>query len=207
MNSVDFLDESTADDEHRSRQAALAALLVLGAEHAHSARLNQRANTRFYLCRPELVPNPRFATPWQYLYESCNDRAYITTMGFDVQTFEWLLDEAGFAERWNSTPILRADTNPDGAPRLGARSLDAAGGLGLYLHWLCSTMRETSLQEIFALVPSTVSRYLAFAQQILLNVLRELLDARISWPEQIEEYERLSALVQVSDSSADSASS
>ena len=90
---------------------------------------------------------------------------------------------------------------------MGAQSLDAAGGLGLYLHWLCSTMRETSLQEIFALVPSTVSMYLAFAQQILLNVLRELPDARISWPEQIEEYERLSALVQVSDSSADSASS
>lgn len=194
-----LLDELDLDDEHRSHQATLTALLVFGAENARSNRLDLNTITRFYLCRSELMPNPRVGTPWQCLYESRADRAFITTMGFDVQTFEWLLNEAGFAEQWNSSPILRTDTNPMGTPRVGARSLDAAGGLGLYLHWLCSTMRETSLQQIFALVPATVSRYLAFSQRILLEVLREVRDAEICWPTRVEEYERLSALVQASD--------
>lgn len=192
VGHVNSLDE----DDSQYRLAALAALLVCGAEEARLRRIDRRSKTRFYLCRPELLPNPRLDTPWQQLYNSQNDRAYITTMGFDVATFQFILD-SGFAEQWDSTPILRSDTNSHGAPRTGGRSLDAAGGLGLYLHWICSTMRETSLQEIFALVPATVTRYLAFAQAILLEQLRKLRDAEIKWPEEIGEYERLSALVQV----------
>jgi len=44
--------------------------------------------TRNYLCRPQLQPDPRNNTPWQVLFNSRNDRAFITTMGFDVETFE-----------------------------------------------------------------------------------------------------------------------
>lgn len=77
-------------------------------------------------------------------------------MGIDVATFDYLL-EAGFAAIWDSTSIPRTDANPSGQPRTRGRSLDAIGGLGLYLHWLSSTMTETSLQEIFVLILSTVS--------------------------------------------------
>ncbi|KAI0344497.1 hypothetical protein BDW22DRAFT_1391232 [Trametopsis cervina] len=173
-----------------------AALVVLGAEDTRQQhRMETRRRTRQYLTRPELLPNPRVNTPWQQLYESRSDRAFITTMGVDVATFEYLL-EAGFADEWNFATIPRNDTNPAGNPRPGARSLDAAGGLGLYLHWISSTMPETSLQLIFALIPSTVSRYVTFAQRIILHVLHEIPEGTIQWPSDEQEFSDLAALVQ-----------
>jgi hypothetical protein len=63
---------------------------------ARQRRAEQRLERRLYLTRAQLLPNPRRDTPWQILYASKSDRAYITTMGFDVQTFEDIL-EAGFS--------------------------------------------------------------------------------------------------------------
>src|SRR4051812_37232520 len=97
------------------------------------------------------------ASGWQSIYQSREDRAYIHVLGIDVDTFDYLMD-LGFRNAWETRPIKRSDTNQAGASRIGARSLDAAGGLGIALHFLCSTMSEVSLQIIFALVPSTVSR-------------------------------------------------
>ena len=103
--------------------------------------------------------------------------------------------ESGFANLWYTLPIWRPDLNPTGAePKPRRRSLDAEGGLGLVLHWLSSTMRHVSLQQIFALTPSTVSRYLRFSRTILLMVLQRLRDARIAWP-QGEEFFELSSYV------------
>lgn len=50
-------------------------------------------------------------------------------------------------------------------------------------------MRHISLQQIFALTPSTVSHYLRFARMILLTVLQQLHDARIAWPRGEEIFE------------------
>jgi hypothetical protein len=75
-----------------------------------------------------------------------------------------------FAERWELSTIPRNDVAIIGEPRLGTRSLDAAGGLGLVLRYLGSAMLEISLQQIFALTLSTVSRYLDFAKKILLQL-------------------------------------
>ncbi len=161
----------------------------------HLLRAEGRRKHRQYLCRPELIPNPRIGTSWQCLYESQSDRAFVTTMGIDTTTFQALL-HAGFEDLWNSTPIPRTDTSANGNPRLAARSLDAAGGLGLYLHYLRSSMREVGLQLIFALIPSTVNRYLAFARQILLNTLRGYPASSITWfsPDALDE---MTNLVQV----------
>ena len=110
-----------------------------------------------------------------------NDHAFITTMGIDVATFSHLLDQ-GFAETWDSTPIPRNDVSLGAFPHIDWRSLDAAGALGLVLHYLASTMHKLSLQQIFGLIPTTVSRYLSFSLQILLTVLRKIPTARIEWP-------------------------
>ena len=67
-------------------------------------------------------------------------------------------------------------------PCIDRRSLDVAGALGLVLHYLASTMHEISLQQIFGLIPSTVTQYLLFLHQILLQVLCKILSARIEWP-------------------------
>lgn len=185
--------EQREHDAEYAKQAAVAFLLA-GIEHGRQERIRIRHAKRVYLTRFDLLRNPRFGTPWRRLYESQSDRAFITTMGFDTSTFNAILD-AGFAERWNNTPIGRADVNPKGAARLFARSLDAAGALGLILHYLNTTIHEVGLQEIFALVPATCSRYITSGLKMLLETFRSMPDARISWPRG-DEFSALNNLIQ-----------
>ncbi|KAJ7336786.1 hypothetical protein DFH08DRAFT_877471 [Mycena albidolilacea] len=89
-------------------------------------------------------------------------------------------------------PIPCADVRTTGKPCPGARSLNAAGALGLVLHYLNSTMCEISLQQIFALIPTTVSQYIAFGLNILLAVLCTMPDAKIKWPGTVDEFQSFS---------------
>jgi hypothetical protein len=111
-------------------------------------------------------------------------------MGFDVATFNKILD-AGFGVAWGTTPIPRADAPNMAAPRPRARSVDVSGALGLLLHYLNSTMRRISLQQIFTLIPSTVSRYITFGLNLLLYILQRMPEARIQWPDHYDEYNDL----------------
>lgn len=182
------------DFEYTLASALVVAIFTYG-HLARFLRTEGHRRHRLYLCRPELVPNPRIGSPWQLLYHSKSDRAFITTMGIDTRTFQVILN-VGFENLWNSTPIPRTDTNIHGEPRLRARSLDAAGGLGLYLHYLRSSMREVGLQLIFTLIPSTVNRYLAFARQILLSTLRGYSASRVTWLAD-DELNEMTNLIQV----------
>ncbi|KAG2359391.1 hypothetical protein BDR07DRAFT_1611380 [Suillus spraguei] len=92
------------DDE---RLMVLAAAIIAGSEVSQQERIDTRHPHRLYLCRPQLLPNPRINTPWKVLYDSQHDRAFITTMGVDVPTFSSLLT-AGFAQAWYETPIPQA---------------------------------------------------------------------------------------------------
>src|ERR1700722_5877773 len=107
---------------------------------------------------------------WQQLYASKNDHAYITTMGFNVATFNKIL-QARFVHQWETQPIPCNDINAAGCVHLRRCSLDAAGTLGLVLHYLTSTAHKTALQEIFALVPATTSCYITHSLKILLLTL------------------------------------
>ncbi|KAF5366418.1 hypothetical protein D9758_009737 [Tetrapyrgos nigripes] len=88
----------------------------------------------------------------------------------ELSSLQWLgcrhwfiLEGPGhFAERWDCTPIPRADVSSCGEPRLGG------GALGLTLHYLGSAILEVQLQQIFAIVPSVLARYLDFSLDILL---------------------------------------
>ena len=106
------------DDEDWLLPSALAIILVLGPHEAKENQIHIRNTSRRYLCRPQLLSNPRQSTPWIQLYQSMDDRAYITTMGFDVQAFHYLL-ENGFQEIWDTVPIPRRDVSNDGQPQLG----------------------------------------------------------------------------------------
>ena len=158
-----------------------AGLVCYGLEESHRLRVSRRSLRRLYLTRADLLPNPRTDTPWLALYHSQNDRAFITTMGFDVVTFHDILCH-GFERIWNETPIPRRDVLTSSVPRVIRRSLDACGALGLILHYLNSTMLEVSLSQIFAIVPTTVSHYIEFTLRILLFTLKRMKDARIQWP-------------------------
>ncbi len=81
---------------------------MYGLGEAERLCAERRRERRLYLVRDDLLENPREGTPWQALNSSKNDRAFITTMGFDVATFDLILS-SGFEERWNSMPIPRAD--------------------------------------------------------------------------------------------------
>jgi hypothetical protein len=185
--------EIDEEREFLDRAHLLTAVLIIGSNEDHAWLVENRRPRRQYLGRTNLLPNPRIGTPWTRLYENREDRAFITTMGLDTSTFHAIL-EAGFGRLWYTQPIPRPDMHTAVQPRAGRRSLDAAGGLGLVLHWLSSTMRQISLQQIFALVPSTVSRYLRFALSILLEVLRQMPHATITWP-QGDEFLELSGYV------------
>ncbi|OJT14842.1 hypothetical protein TRAPUB_8636 [Trametes pubescens] len=173
-------DSSGSDEELEHIGMLVASIAVVADEQTRLRRAENRLPTRRYLRRPQLLPNPRENTPWQVLYDSQDDRAFITTMGIDAGTFEYIL-ESGFRDKWETSAIPRPDADPDGLPRLGRRSLTAEGALGLVYHYLTSAIPDTALQQIFALVPSTVSRYRAFAMEILRDTLRTMPEAAIEW--------------------------
>jgi len=171
----------------------LAATVIHASNSDHRQSIQLRRTRRGYLNRSELLPNPLGDTPWTVLYRSHSDPAYLAAMGVDVAAFQAILD-AGFSHRWYSTPLRRSDAAPARNPRCVTRSLDAGGALGLLLHWLTSTMHQISLQQIFALIPSTTSRYIATALPLLVETLRSMSSARICWP-QGDEFHELSQLV------------
>ena len=177
-------DDDDADYEEDQRQQRTKQLLLAAYVEVlrrREERIQRRNTHRTYLTRPDLNPSPRIGTPWQHMHARGNDHAFITTMGVDVATFKHLLNQ-GFAEMWDSKPIPRNDVSPNGRTFINRRSLDAAGALGLVLHYLASTMHEQSLQQIFGLIPTTVTRYLSFSLQILSSTLRKIPAARIEWP-------------------------
>lgn len=145
------------------------------------SRISRRERRSGHLVHANLQPEPRIKSAWQSLLKSNDNRASITTMSLDIDTFDYLLS-AGFCDAWNMTAIPRSNVNTAGLSRLGRRSLDAEDALGLLLHHLCSTMNETALQLIFAIVPSVLSRYIDFGLDILLAVLKDIPEATISWP-------------------------
>ena len=105
------------------------ALFIVGTNEERATRADQRQH-RNCLRQAQLLLDPRH--PWQVLRENHDNSAYhIATMGFNVQTFEYIL-ESGFAERRNSQPVPRNDV-PALAPRLSRperRSLNATDALG-----------------------------------------------------------------------------
>ncbi|OAV92935.1 hypothetical protein PTTG_02708 [Puccinia triticina 1-1 BBBD Race 1] len=101
-------------------------------------------------------------------------------MGLDVSMFKELLER--FLARWNFSTIDRNDVNPTGEPQIGCRSLDAAGTLGLVLHWLCLTMSAYTLQQPFGITLAVCLRYLASGMQHLLAAPQDHPQARFLWP-------------------------
>ena len=73
--------------------------------------------------------------------------------------------------------------------------MDAAGALGLVLHYLNSAIHKVQLQEIFAIVPSVLTQYLHFSLNILLATLHKMKEARIALPKIQTEFEELSPLI------------
>ncbi|KAH7907609.1 hypothetical protein BJ138DRAFT_1159775, partial [Hygrophoropsis aurantiaca] len=63
-------EENRIEDELIENAKAAAAILLAGNQISQSLHVESRQPHRFYLCRPQLLPNPRVSTPWQVLYET-----------------------------------------------------------------------------------------------------------------------------------------
>jgi hypothetical protein len=90
-HQMDLADEEEEDEMDWELTATAVAAIVVGVLVACQQRAEQRLECRLYLMRAQLLPDPRRDRPWQVLYASKSDRAFITTMGFDTQTFEDIL--------------------------------------------------------------------------------------------------------------------
>ncbi|KAG2105112.1 uncharacterized protein F5147DRAFT_703204 [Suillus discolor] len=69
------------EDDDKEAALAIAATILVGVELARQDHIENRQPRRLYLCRPQLLPNPRKDTPWQVLFATQNNCAFITTMG------------------------------------------------------------------------------------------------------------------------------
>lgn len=106
MRMLEEQEEQWEEEDLVEQAAGLLGLMRIGAEEARKLHAEQRLAHRMYLTRPDLLPNPQVDTPWQVLYNRKNDRAFITTMGLNVASFELILSR-GFSDHWNHTPITR----------------------------------------------------------------------------------------------------
>ena len=81
-------------EQELEQSAALAAvaLMVIGAEESPRLHAECRQPSQLYLCRPQLLPNPCKETPWRVLYQSRSDHTFITTMGFYVDAFTYVVE-------------------------------------------------------------------------------------------------------------------
>ena len=81
------VEESSDDDSDSDEDYDLGTLAAGFLYLVHNGRVVQkretRALTRFYHTRASLPPNSRMGTPWQQLYASKIDRAFILTTGLD----------------------------------------------------------------------------------------------------------------------------
>ena len=87
-------DEEGNLEQELEQSAALVAiaLIVIGVEESCRLCTEHRQPSRLYVCWPQLLPKPCKDTPWQVLYQSLSDCAFITTMGFDVDAFTYVAE-------------------------------------------------------------------------------------------------------------------
>ena len=81
-------------EQELEQSAALAAvaLMIIGVEESPRLRAEHRQPSRLSVCWPQLLPNSCKDTPGQVLYQSHSDCAFITTMGFDVDAFTYVVE-------------------------------------------------------------------------------------------------------------------
>ncbi|KAG2755630.1 hypothetical protein P692DRAFT_20869012 [Suillus brevipes Sb2] len=183
MNIEDLANYALAasdDDEILELQAIVAGLLFLSAEEVRLSKIRTHNPSRLYLCRPQLLPNPRVMTPWTQLYESYDNRSYITTMmcqHFIKFSLIVVLQTSGI--RHQSLVVMY--------PGRDSPALELVLSM-LLVHWVspCIFSAQPCGKSHYSrsrLIPTTVNRYLDFALNILHKTLRGMPEAAIHFPD------------------------
>jgi DDE superfamily endonuclease len=132
---------------------------------------------------------------FMHLYNGQQDDALITTTGFNYATFNQLLDL--FAPVFlRYTPHVVSGSNimqlPNHLRRRGrCRTISPIIALALVLVWTRTRGSYATLQLIFGMTASSISRWLRFCKRVLLLVLLDVAEAQIRMPsdEKIREYQ------------------
>ena len=85
------LQRQQSDDKRRQEAIAIAGLIVYGLGEAERHCAEHCCEHQLYLVWGDLLKTVWEGTPWQVLNSSENDQAFITMMGFNVATFDPLL--------------------------------------------------------------------------------------------------------------------
>ena len=138
-------------------------LIILG---LYSNSLRNRHKT----LKVALLP-PNYS-PWRRLLNFGDDKSFLDMTGFNRYTF-LRLEEA-----------IYSDILPD--KRGNPSTLNRRDQLGLYLIYLSSRMQIKYLCAIFGAPPSCVSRYINDMMKLICKKLKNNVDARIQFPDQVK---------------------
>ena len=158
------------------------ALLLLAACHDHdvaTSRTRFRDNLSIEEKRrrrrsiPTHVLNDPGESAWAALYKARDDQAMITSTGFDVLTFDYILGKFketyyDYSPHGEDGKIVKRSDDKRGRRRL----VDAESCLGLYLVWTRTTCNLWVIQYIFNLSHQSLSIYIRYARRVLLQVLK-----------------------------------
>lgn len=127
------------------------------------------------------------ASPWRKLYYSYNNQALITATGMSYHAFEYLVSKF----TWyfdNYTPFNGRVTKKVNLGR--RRKIDAIDCVGLVLVWTRTRGGVHALQMIFGMSMTNLCDYLRFGRRIVVQVLKDDVNAMVAVPsaEKIEEY-------------------
>lgn len=127
---------------------------------------------RHYLTRKSL--NTTKESGWRVMLSEKNNLAFMNTMG---------LHYAAFMDLWDKFKLVL----PLKQGRYGRkRDFSSKDVLGLVLFWLNSPIRQNNLSQIFGLVPSALTTYLWKGMKALLNVLQNVTEIQVLWPDEAE---------------------
>ncbi len=137
---------------------------------------------RRYQKIPRCALIPLALSPWRKLQASRNDQAYITMMGFDIDSFETILKK--FSPMYlTHTPFDASGMNiPLDDPRGRKRKVLPADCLGLVLVWTRTRGSMNVLQLVFGLTYTNLSVYLRFGIRLIVEIYGDDPLARVSLP-------------------------
>ena len=145
---------------------------------------------------PRIALTNPFNSPWQHLYEAGNDQAFITFLGFDKKTFDYLVTLfQPFYERLtpHSSSGMIMKINPNKAFGGRPRIIDAKCCVALVLSYYRFKGPLFILQGWFGLTHTALSVWSLFTMKVLINIIKNDKDYEILIPndETIRYYQEL----------------
>jgi hypothetical protein len=163
--------------------------------------LRRGMRARHRLTCASLIPRGIESSPWKRMLQGKDNGAYVCTMSIDVRCF-WEILLPAFGAEFKNHRMPHTKEEGMGPLRImeHPRPLEfpVEGFLALVLHWLCSCGQNKTLQMLFGIPPSTFTRYLWWAMNVLHHILEHLPECSISWPS-TRDFERFAAMVNLKE--------